>query len=225
MLDLGLRLIAAYLLGSVMGALLVGRLSGQGDIRHEGSGNAGGTNALRTRGLGFALAVVAIDLGKGLLAVTLVPALPLPSAAPSAAAPSEPLVAACCGVAAVLGHVFPYWYGFRGGKGAATLVGAYLGLAPVLILPVLAMWVLCLVLTGFVGLSTMLAGAAAFVSALLLRPGESPATVAGFAALMALLLLATHRSNITRMVRGAEDRKEGIMLWRRRGRAAGDGHT
>ncbi len=213
MLDLGIRLIVAYLLGSLMGALIIGRLSGAGDIRTEGSGNAGGTNALRTRGLPFALGVVAIDVGKGVLAATAVVVMPLPGVAPSPIAP--PVVALLCGAVAVLGHVLPYWYGFRGGKGAATLVGVYLAVSPVLVLPVLAAWSLCLVLTGFVGLSTMVAAAAAAVAAGVLRPGPAPLALIGFAAAMAVLVVVTHRANIGRMLRGEEDRKRRLMLLRR----------
>lgn len=216
MLDLGLRLIVAYLVGSLLGALLVGRLSGQGDIRGEGSGNAGGTNALRTRGPLFALAVMLIDVGKGLLAVTVLAGVPLTAAGIAPAPLPAGTVAACCGVAVVLGHVYPYWFGFRGGKGAATVVGAYLGLAPVLMLPVLAVWLLSLTLTGFVGLSTMLAALSAAVTAPLLRPDVSWAA-AGFAAAMALLIVYTHRTNLRRMMRGEEDRKRAIMLFRPRG--------
>jgi glycerol-3-phosphate acyltransferase PlsY len=209
MFDLGIRLIVAYLIGSLLGALVVGRLSGAGDIRAEGSGNAGGTNALRTRGPAFALAVVVVDVGKGTVAATLVAHTPLPWAP----APVDgTVVALCCAAASVLGHVFPYWYDFRGGKGAATLVGAYAALAPVLLAPVLATWLLCLTLTGFVGLSTVVAGAAAALVALALQPGDAPAALVGFAVAMAMLLVYTHRANVQRMVRGVEDRKHAVML-------------
>ncbi len=213
MLDLGLRLLAAYLLGSLMGALIVGRLAGAGDIREEGSGNAGGTNALRTRGLAFALAVVVIDIGKGALASTLVASAPLGLNGVI----TPPVTAMLCAGAAVLGHVFPLWFGFRGGKGAATLVGAYLGLAAVLVLPILAVWLVCLVLTGFVGLATMLAAAAAALAAWWLQPGPAPDALVAFALVMALLLVYTHRSNLTRMFQGVEDRKRSVMLFSRGG--------
>lgn len=211
MLDLGLRMLVSYLLGSLMGALIIGRVSGAGDIREEGSGNAGGTNALRTRGLAFALAVVLIDIGKGALAATWVASTPLGLGASVA----PPVVAMACGAAAVIGHVFPLWFGFRGGKGAATLVGAYLGLAAVVVLPVLGAWLLCLVLTGFVGLSTILAAASAACVVLWLQPGPAPQALLLFALGMALLLVYTHRSNVIRMLKGEEDRKRAIMLFAR----------
>ena len=110
--------LAAYGRGSVSGALLVGRLRGGVDIRMLGSGNAGGTNALRTQGPWFALGVIVIDLGKGWLAAAW---LPLAAARFGASALGLP---EACAFAAMLGHVWPLWHGFRGGKGAATLVGA-----------------------------------------------------------------------------------------------------
>jgi glycerol-3-phosphate acyltransferase PlsY len=212
MLDLGLRLLVSYLLGSLMGALIIGRLSGGGDIRAEGSGNAGGTNALRTRGASFALGVVLIDIGKGVLAATLVATAPLPwSPAPL----TRETVALLCAGAAVLGHIFPYWYGFRGGKGAATLVGAYAALSPLLLVPVLLAFALSLTLTGFVGLSTMIAAASAAIASLVMAPGASSPAVTWFACAMAALLVYTHRSNIARMLRREEDRKRRVMLFRR----------
>ncbi|MEO0420800.1 MAG: glycerol-3-phosphate 1-O-acyltransferase PlsY [Pseudomonadota bacterium] len=211
MVDLGLRLLLAYMLGSLMGALIVGRLSGAGDIREEGSGNAGGTNALRTRGLAFALGVIAIDIGKGSLAATWVANVPLGTSASL----GTPIVAMLCGAAAVVGHVFPVWFNFRGGKGAATLVGAYLGLAAVVVIPVLLVWLLCLVLSGFVGLSTMVAAASAALAVWVLQPGPAPDALVVFALAMALLLVYTHRSNLARMLRGVEDRKHAIMLFAR----------
>ncbi|MEM9383769.1 MAG: glycerol-3-phosphate 1-O-acyltransferase PlsY [Pseudomonadota bacterium] len=212
MIDLGFRLLLAYMLGSLMGALIVGRLSGGGDIREEGSGNAGGTNALRTRGIAFAVGVIAIDIGKGSLAATLVASMPLVTATN----PSTPITAMLCAAAAVVGHVFPLWFGFRGGKGAATLVGAYLGLAAVVVVPVFSVWLLCLVLTGFVGLSTLVAAASAALAVWVLQPGLAPTALIWFALAMALLLVYTHRSNLTRMLQGVEDRKHSLMLFARR---------
>jgi glycerol-3-phosphate acyltransferase PlsY len=212
MFDLGIRLIAAYLIGSLMGALLVGRLSGAGDIRTEGSGNAGGTNALRTRGLGFAVAVVLVDIGKGALAATAVASVAAPW--PATPIPAYSVALLCAG-AAVIGHVFPFWYDFRGGKGAATLVGAYAALSPVLILPLLVVWLASLTLTGFVGLSTMLAAGTAAAAVLALQPGPAPDALFYFALLMALLIVYTHRENVHRMLRGEEDRKRRIMLFGR----------
>lgn len=201
-----LALVVAYLLGSLSGSLLLGRLRGV-DIRTQGSGNAGGTNAFRTQGWRFALGVALIDVGKGVLAVLLARAL----------AGEAAWVLAAAVLAAVAGHVWPLFYGFRGGKGAATLVGGLAVLWPWALLPVLATWLLCLLSTGYVGLSTILA-AAALLPAAAFDPGADPLVRAGFAALAALFILFTHRSNLQRLRRGNEHRFERVRVlrWRRR---------
>ncbi len=211
MLDLGFKLLLGYLIGSLNGALLMGCLRGI-DIRTEGSGNAGATNALRTHGLWFALAVAVIDVGKGVVAVAVVAPL---------AGFGEPLmglrwIAAWCGVAAVVGHIFPFWFDFRGGKGGATAVGALAALSPLALLPVFLVWVGTLVLTGYVGLSTMLAGVAMLLYPLLYRPVilDLPGVFYGAAA--AALIIFAHRSNIRGMIDGVEHQATGAMFWRRR---------
>ena len=137
-LELGVKSLIAYLLGSVSGSLLLGRLRGV-DIRELGSGNAGGTNALRTQGWQFALAVMAIDIGKAVLAVGVLPGLDLPFIGIKPRVDRHWLAVACA-IAVVVGHVYPLWYDFRGGKGAATLIGAVAVLAPAALIPVLAVW-------------------------------------------------------------------------------------
>ncbi len=145
MLEYLLRILLAYLLGSVNGSLLLGRLRGV-DIRTMGSGNAGGTNALRTQGVWFAAGAVLIDVAKGYLAVYLSGL----GVSPVAGLPEA------CAAAAVVGHVYPLWHGFRGGKGAATLLGSIAALAPWLLGVALAIWLLGMLVSGYVGLSTML---------------------------------------------------------------------
>ena len=118
MIELVLKGALSYLLGSVIGSLTIARLTGGADIRTLGSGNAGATNALRTQGMKVGLAVLVIDLAKGWIATAVIAHLPLPAAlmpadADSLAAWRAPL----CGIAVMLGHVYPLWYGFRGGKG------------------------------------------------------------------------------------------------------------
>ena len=151
-MTLALALLLAYLFGSISGSLLLGRLQGV-DIRTQGSGNAGGTNALRTRGWRFALGVVLIDVGKGALAAA------LPGWLGSGPISLEQ-AALACGLLAVAGHVWPLFYGFRGGKGAATLIGGLAVVWPLALLPLLGTWLVVLMLTGYVGLSTILAAAA-----------------------------------------------------------------
>lgn len=196
-------LCVAYLLGSLSGSLLLGRLRGV-DVRTMGSGNAGGTNALRTQGLRFALGVVLIDVGKGALAAWL--ALRF---APGVAWPAAGL--------AVLGHVWPVWHGFRGGKGAATAVGALLVLWPLAVPLLLGVWLLVLVTSGYVGLSTVLAAASLTPWAWLF---DADAPRLAFSVALALFLAFTHRGNLQRLRQGTESRFERARLLRRRGARA-----
>ena len=191
-------LLVAYLLGSLSGSLLLGRLRGV-DIRRHGSGNAGGTNAFRTQGWRFALGVVIVDIGKGALAAWL-------------ALRFAPAWAYAAAALAVVSHVWPLWHGFRGGKGAATAVGALLVLWPSALLPLLSVWVLVLVATGYVGLSTVLA--AASLPAWASWEGADPARLT-FALGIALFLAFTHRANLQRLRRGTESRFERARLFHR----------
>jgi glycerol-3-phosphate acyltransferase PlsY len=211
-LELGVKTLIAYLLGSVLGSLVMGRLRGV-DIRDQGSGNAGGTNALRTQGWKFALGVVVIDVGKALLAAGVLPGLALPGVGIDPAVSREWL-AVSCATAAVVGHVYPVWYEFRGGKGAATLVGAVAVLAPAALLPVVLVWLGCVMLTGFVGLATMLGAATLPVYFAVARP-DSGALIA-FGLAMAAFVVYTHRSNLARMRDGNENRARRLWLLRPR---------
>ncbi|SFK47429.1 glycerol-3-phosphate 1-O-acyltransferase PlsY [Lysobacter sp. cf310] len=190
-------ILIAYLIGSLSGSLLLGRLRGV-DIRQQGSGNAGGTNAFRTQGLRFALGVVVIDIGKGALAAWL--AL---SYAPVASGLSVTAHGYLAAFAAVLGHVWPLWHGFRGGKGAATAVGGLLVLWPYATPPLLIVWVATLVLSGYVGLATVLAALCLPVLAWWSDAGEPRLW---FACAVALLIVYTHRGNLARLRAGTESR-------------------
>ena len=204
MLELGLKFTLAYLIGSIMGALVVGRLRGGIDIRQMGSGNAGGTNALRTQGKSFAAGVMLVDVGKGILAAALIPGLPLPLIGEDPAVPRDLLVHAVA-LGAIVGHVFPIWHGFRGGKGGATAAGLVLYLAPGLGSAVVGLWLAIVFVSGIVGLATISATVAA---ALYLGFFGLPerASLFAFAVLVALLTLFTHRGNIVRMLKGEESR-------------------
>lgn len=210
MIELVVKVILAYLIGSVIGSLLVGRLLGGGDIRAEGSGNAGGTNALRTRGKLFALWVMIIDLGKGILAVAVVAPFAIPLVPEAAFHPQW--IAIACGIAVVLGHVWPVFYGFRGGKGVATYIGALGVLAWPALVMAFMMFAVVLMLTGYVSLGSMIATAAVAVY-LLFVTGVGPLFV--FGVVMALFIVFTHRSNITRLRDGTENRFEKAMLLHR----------
>ena len=212
MLELAVKSLVAYLLGSLVGALLLGTLRGV-DIRALGSGNAGGTNALRTQGKGFALGVIVIDVAKGWVAAALLPPLVISGIGLDPAL-DRAWLAIACAAAATIGHVYPVWFDFRGGKGAATLIGVVLGLAPRLLPPVLGVWLVVVLLSGYVGLGTMCAVAALPVAAALLAP-KQPALFA-FAVAMTIFVVYTHRSNIERMRAGTESRAR--RLWLLRGR-------
>ena len=200
-------LLCAYLLGSVSGSLLLGRFRGV-DIRTQGSGNAGGTNALRTQGVKFALGVVLIDIGKGALVAGLARQL-----APLDGPLSPPALAFGAAFVAALGHVWPLWHGFRGGKGVGTLLGGVAVLWPMALPPLLLVWIGVLVASGYVGLASIIATASLLPLALWLNV-DAPALWFSIAA--AVLVLFTHRANVQRLRAGTELRFERVRFWRRR---------
>lgn len=204
MLELGLKFTLAYLLGSILGSLVVGQLYGGVDIRQLGSGNAGGTNALRTQGKVFALWVIVIDVGKGILPVIVLPTVDVPGVGIDLLLSRE-VIAYAVGFAALLGHVYPLWYDFRGGKGGATAAGVLCVVAPSLALPVILFWVAAIILTGYVGLSTIAAvvGAAAYIG---ITDLPDAYRLFVLATLIAVLIIFTHRANIVRMWQGTENR-------------------
>tara|TARA_R110002049_G_scaffold58143_4_gene158495 strand:+ start:1146 stop:1832 length:687 start_codon:yes stop_codon:yes gene_type:complete len=214
MLELGAKFLISYLIGSLMGSLIMGRLRGGVDIRTMGSGNAGGTNALRTQGAGFALGVIIIDIGKGAVAAGVVPGLSLPFI-PEDPEVSRTWLTMCCAAAAVVGHVWPMYHRFQGGKGAATFIGTLLVLGPMLIIPLLLVWAWVLTLTGYVGLSTMLAAVSLplWLGASRL-PDDQPLFI--YSVAMALFIIYCHRSNIQRMRAGNEHRNLKLMVFKRR---------
>lgn len=191
----------AYLLGSVPGGLVLGRLAGV-NLRRIGSGNAGATNALRAKGPAFGVAVFLFDAAKGIVAVLLLPRL-------SGAWPGW-LPVACAG-AVVVGHVFPVWFRFHGGKGFATALGAILALAPLALAPVAGVWIAALLLTGYVSAAT-LSAALAFPIFTVCMWGGGRAALLWFAIGLALFLFYTHRDNLRRLHRGEEHRFHKIWL-------------
>ena len=205
MIDLLLKVVVAYLLGSVSGSMVMGAFR-HVDIRESGSGNAGGTNAFRTQGFWFALGVVIIDIGKGALAAGLLPAIDIGLPGGQVGAAYQQLA---CGFAAVVGHCYPLWYGFRGGKGAATAIGALAVIEPLVLVPMFITWLIVLVITGWVGLGTMLA-AVSLIPAFVLIGASPPAVL--FAILLAGFIVFTHRSNIRNMLNGSENRFERMRI-------------
>ena len=228
MLELGVKFLSSYFIGSLMGAMIMGKLKGGVDIRTMGSGNAGGTNALRTQGIWFALGVVIVDVGKGVIGAGVVPGLDL-TFVPQDPSISRTWLTLCCGLAAVFGHVWPVYHGFKGGKGAATFVGTLVFIAPVLIIGVLLVWVAVVALTGYVGLATMTAATAlpVWVAVTGLDIDTQPLFI--YLAVIAGCIIYWHRSNIQRMRDGVEHRNEKLMLFKPKtrtgGRTGSDGQT
>jgi len=202
-------IVAAYLLGSLSGSLLLGRLRGV-DIRTQGSGNAGGTNALRTQGWKFALGVVLVDVGKGALAAWLGLRF-----APIEGALSAHALGYATAFAATVGHVWPLWHGFRGGKGVGTLLGGLLVLWPGAVPWLLSAWILVLVSSGYVGLASVIA-VACVVPLAWCFDSEADNARRLFACMAALLVLFTHRGNLQRLRAGSESRFERVRLLRKR---------
>jgi glycerol-3-phosphate acyltransferase PlsY len=212
MLELGLKVLIAYLLGTLLGSLILGRLRGV-DIRSMGSGNAGATNALRTQGKLFGSMVLAVDIAKGVFAVWWLPTAVLPSVGIDPDLPREWLTLAC-GFAVIVGHVYPVWFSFRGGKGAATMVGVIAAIEPRLILPLFLSWFAVLLLTGYVGLATMLSGVTLVVAVRVFEPNDVPLSC--FCVAVAMFIVYTHRGNIARMRAGKENRVRRLWLFRSR---------
>jgi glycerol-3-phosphate acyltransferase PlsY len=215
MLELGLKILISYLIGSLNGSLILGWFKGV-DIRTLGSGNAGGTNALRTQGLLFAIGVMAIDIGKGFLPAWILPGLSIAGLPPDPDISRTWLMLACAG-ASVVGHCYPVWFGFNGGKGAATTIGVLAAVAPDLLMIAGLVWVLVLIVSGFVGLATMTA-AVALPIYVGLTDFAARADTCVFLIALAIFVAYTHRSNIQRMRDGTENKMERVMLTRVAGR-------
>ena len=203
-----INIILSYLIGSISGSMVLGYLKGI-DIRKMGSGNAGGTNAFRTMGTSFALGVITIDVFKGVVAVLFVSKLNFIG---NHLFLTTDLVQISCALAAVLGHVYPIYYNFKGGKGAGTLIGIISVLFPQCIVYALLSWIITLIFTGYVGLGTMVAGVILSVSAYLLNVSS---IYFYFSISMSLFIIFTHRSNIKRMINGNENRFEKIMIFKK----------
>lgn len=211
MVDLLLITLLAYLLGNVLGGRVVGALRGGVDLRHSGSGNPGAANALRTQGAVFALGVLAIDVCKGVLAVTVLPALP---------AIGPPMLSAdartyLSGIAVTLGHCYPVVNGFRGGKGVATLAGVFGALLTQALGWILGVFVLTVIASGYVSLGTLAAAVTALAYVALHAESGLASAMGGFTLTMAALVIWTHRANIRRLWRGTEHRFEKARVWLR----------
>lgn len=208
-----LILFLSYLVGSIPASLWAGQLFKGVDLREHGSGNAGATNAFRVLGWKAGVASAVIDLGKGIVAAGVIPFLVgmeniphwglLPWAAPT-------VLCIVAGLTAVVGHIFPVWAGFRGGKGVNTSAGVLLALTPQTMLIVLGLFLVVLVTSRYVSLASMTA-AVAFPSAVAIRKylfgiDRLDPSLLIFGILLCLAVLVAHRSNIRRLLRGNENR-------------------
>jgi glycerol-3-phosphate acyltransferase PlsY len=182
--------VVGYLLGAIPFGVIVTRLAGAGDLRRIGSGNIGATNVLRTGRKGLALLTLLADLAKGALPVAF------------ASLWFGPDMAVATGAGAVVGHCFPLWLAFKGGKGVATAAGVILGFTPLVVVPALAVFVAVVWVTRFVSLGSILAAIVAPVAAWLLGYYQAAELYVG----VALLVIIKHHANIARLLRGTENR-------------------
>lgn len=207
-----LLVLFAYCIGSVPTAVWISRSQFNIDIRDYGSGNAGATNTFRVLGARWGTTVMVIDMLKGLLAVKL--ALLMPYYVQNDFARTNFQIG--LGLAAVLGHIFPVWAEFRGGKGVATLFGLVLGISPWTALGCVVIFLVVLFITRFVSLSSILASLAFPIFILIIFNVDNEAYRI-FAIAVALLVILTHQKNINRLLRGSES-KAPIFKYRDRRR-------
>ena len=190
-----LWLLASYLMGAIPTSYLLSRLFAGIDLRQHGSGNLGATNLYRVLGWKYAIPAAAIDIAKGTVPVLLF--------APQVS--GSQVFALACGAAAILGHVFSVFVGFKGGKGVATAAGVMLGLAPFALGVSAVVWVVLVRLTGYVSVGSIAAAAVLPLAVYLLQDSSSPALV-WIAAAIAAAVILLHRKNIQRLLKGTENR-------------------
>ncbi|HIW96888.1 MAG TPA: glycerol-3-phosphate 1-O-acyltransferase PlsY [Candidatus Tidjanibacter gallistercoris] len=193
-----LLLPAAYLLGSVSNAVWIGKIFYGTDVREHGSRNAGATNTMRILGRKAGIAVFALDFLKGFIAVSLAALLPYAADSPALFNMKFALTAAV-----VLGHIFPVFAGFRGGKGVATLAGAVLAVYPPAVLLCLATFIAVFALCRYVSLASITAGILLPVYTVFVF-GQRYVPLVIFCCAVSVLLLVTHRRNIRRLLTGTE---------------------
>lgn len=211
MLSLLAILVLSYLVGSIPGSVWIGQLLYGTDIRRHGSGNAGATNAFRVLGWKAGVLATVVDLGKGLLAAGVIASIRL-DALPSGISvwQVETVVRLVAGIAAVVGHMFPVWAGFRGGKGVNTSAGVLFALTPITMWITLAVFIVVLFSSRYVSLAS-LSAAIAFPSAIAIRlyvfgiETLDPSLLI-FGIVLATAIIVAHRANIRRLMAGTESR-------------------
>ncbi|MBA4258276.1 MAG: acyl-phosphate glycerol 3-phosphate acyltransferase [Chitinophaga sp.] len=196
-----LLILLAYLIGSVPTAVWISKYYFKIDIRDYGSGNAGATNTFRVLGSKWGTFVMLVDVLKGIIATSLY--ILLPYYLTDEWDRTNFMIG--LGLAAVLGHIFPIWAGFRGGKGVATLLGMAVAIQPLVALCCVGVFLIVLYLTRFVSLSSILAGVS-FMVFILFIFNEKETLYRIFAVLVALMVILTHQKNIGRILKGTESK-------------------
>ncbi len=204
MILLLLILILSYIAGSIPTAIIAGKIILKDDIRNHGSKNAGATNVYRVMGWKPALIVVLIDIGKGLLAVLLIAQL-----RPGHIAADQTMIRILAGTAAIAGHIWTVFAGFKGGKGVGTAFGVLLGIAPFASVLTFAVWLILVLTTRIVSVGSIAAGLVFPAALAIQRWGfgagiSDPVFIMGV--FLGLLVIFTHRTNIARLIKGQENR-------------------
>ena len=194
-------IILAYFIGSIPTALIISKMFFQIDIREYGSGNMGATNTFRVLGPRFGTIVMVGDMLKGILAVSLYNLLPYYLTNEL----DRTNLMIGLGLAAVIGHIYPIWAQFKGGKGVATLFGMVLAIQPIVAINCVAVFLVVLYLTRYVSLSSIIAGVALPICVLWIY-NEKEVFYRVFAVAVAALILLTHQKNISRLIKGNEGR-------------------
>lgn len=188
-------LLGSYLIGSIPTAYVLVKWTRQVDVRTVGSGNVGATNATRAAGMSVGITVFLIDVAKGLIAACII--------APAWIHPTSQTARLACGLAAVVGHAFPLFLKFRGGKGFATMIGVLMSAGPVIAGACLAVWLVCFALWRYVSVGSI---AAAVMLPLMQLVMHRPPAEIGLGAALSLFVIARHRANIERLLQGQEHR-------------------
>jgi glycerol-3-phosphate acyltransferase PlsY len=203
--------IIAYLIGSIPTSVWVSKYVFDIDIRNYGSGNAGATNTFRVLGAKWGSFVMLVDVSKGVLATSLY--ILTPFYLTDELARTNFMI--ILGMASVIGHIFPIWAEFRGGKGVATILGMAIAIQPLVAVLCLVVFALTLITTRFVSLSSMLAGVA-FMVLILFIFNERETLYRLFAIIVALMVVITHQKNISRILKGTESK---VPLFRNKNKA------
>ena len=193
----------SYLIGSLSGSILIGKLF-KVDIREKGSGNAGATNTFRVLGLKIAICVFIFDCFKGFFATYII----------SGNFNLISYTSILCGLFVIIGHNYPIFHSFNGGKGAATTLGVLIAIFPIGAINMLIVWIVILIISGYVSLSTIIASLSLLLNVYYLYPEGLNSIFGYFSITLIIFILFTHKSNIKRIINGTENRFKKIRLFK-----------